>query len=471
MLNLNPYLPGIRSDEVYIIFVKEVEEIKKYIGRIIVPALFFILLLPYLGWLDHEERRFSAFEGIYLIVSLSIAWCLGAIYDNKRKTIALLQDSEGRYRIFSKYSKELVNSFNEVIFQTDEKGKWLYLNPAWKSMSGATVNESLGLHFSKHMDNTSYQAVLKAFAESFHQGNKYFRVDIKLNDSKKGTSWVEAFVKLIYDDAGKFIGTAGILSEINERKHAEEKLVSLNEHLAITSSKLSTAAQLAAGIAHEVRNPMTAILGFVKLIKDGNADKQEYYEIIFSEINRIEQVLNELLLLSKPTGAFFLEKDLKESCNHVVTLLETNAVLNNIQIHKNYDTEPIFLYFDENQIKQVLINMIKNSIESMPNGGNIFVSVYEKNGEVYVSILDEGEGIPENSLKKVGEPFFTTKSSGTGLGLSVCFKIIEKHGGKVFITSELKKGTKIVCVFPAVQPKDISGNNTVQGKELEQSGK
>ncbi|MDW7615409.1 ATP-binding protein [Peribacillus simplex] len=433
----------------------------KYTGRIIVPALFFILILPYLGWLGHEERRFSAFAGIYLLAILSIAWCLGAIYDNKRKTIAILQDSEGRYRIFSKYSKELVNSFNEVIFQTDDKGKWLYLNPAWKSMSGATVNESLGLHFSKHMDMSSYQDVLKAFAESFHQGNKYFRVDIKLN-AKKGTSWVEAFVKLIYDDAGKFIGTAGILSEINERKHAEEKLVSLNEHLAITSSKLSTAAQLAAGIAHEVRNPMTAIMGFVKLIKDGGADKDEYYDIIFSEINRIEQVLNELLLLSKPAEAVFLEKDLKESCNHVVTLLETNAILNNIQIHKNYDTEPIFIYFDENQIKQVLINMIKNSIESMPNGGNIFVSVNEKNGGVFLSILDEGEGIPENSLQKVGEPFFTTKTSGTGLGLSVCFRIIEKHGGKVFITSELKKGTKIVCVFPAVLPSDYKGNENVQ---------
>lgn len=80
------------------------------------------------------------------------------------------------------------------------------------------------------MDNASYQDVLKTFADSFHRGDKYFRADIKLN-AKKGTSWVEAFVKLIYDDAGKFIGTAGILSEINERKHAEEKLVSQNEHL------------------------------------------------------------------------------------------------------------------------------------------------------------------------------------------------------------------------------------------------
>lgn len=86
------------------------------------------------------------------------------------------------------------------------------------------------------------------------------------------------------------------------------------------------------------------------------------------------------------------------------------------------------------------------------------MSIYEKNGEVFVSILDEGEGIPENSLQKVGEPFFTTKSSGTGLGLSVCFKIIEKHGGKVFITSELKKGTKIVCVFPAVQENERNGS-------------
>ncbi|AOH54059.1 hypothetical protein ABE28_006820 [Peribacillus muralis] len=439
----------------------------KYTGRIMVPGLFILVFSPILGFTVLEEGEFSALMGIYFFVVLLLAWCLGAIHDDKRRTIALLQDSEGRYRIFSKYSKELINSFNEVIFQTDHKGKWLYLNPAWKSMSGATVNESLGLHFSKYVDNASYQDVLKSFAESFHEGNRYFRVDIKLRDAKKGSSWVEAFVKLIYDEAGKFIGTAGILSEINERKHAEEKLVSLNEHLAITSSKLSTAAQLAAGIAHEVRNPMTAILGFVKLIRDGGSDKQEYYDIIFSEINRIEQVLNELLLLSKPSGAVFLEKDLTKSCDHVVTLLETNAVLNNIQIHKNYDAEPIFMYYDENQIKQVLINIIKNSIESMPDGGNIYLSIYEKNGEAYVSILDEGEGIPENSLQKVGEPFFTTKSSGTGLGLSVCFKIIEKHGGKVFITSELKKGTKIVCVFPALQSNGIRG---IEKEELSSQG-
>ncbi|MBK5459616.1 MULTISPECIES: histidine kinase dimerization/phospho-acceptor domain-containing protein [unclassified Peribacillus] len=259
-----------------------------------------------------EVHKVSTFAGIYIVAIVSIAWLLGATYDKNRKMIELLKDSEGRYRIFSKYSKELVNSFNEVIFQTDEKGKWLYLNPAWKLMSGTTVNETLGLHFSKSMDNTSYQEVLKTFAESFHQGKKYFRVDIKLNNSKKETTWVEAFVKLIHDEAGKFIGTAGILSEINERKHAEEKLVSLNENLAITSSKLSTAAQLAAGIAHEVRNPMTAILGFVKLIRDGGADKQEYYDIIFSEINRIEQVLNELLLLSKPSEEEFLKKDIKK---------------------------------------------------------------------------------------------------------------------------------------------------------------
>jgi signal transduction histidine kinase len=124
------------------------------------------------------------------------------------------------------------------------------------------------------------------------------------------------------------------------------------------------------------------------------------------------------------------------------------------------------MYFDENQIKQVLINMIKNSIESMPNGGNIFVSIKEKNGEVFLSILDEGDGIPENSLQKVGEPFFTTKTSGTGLGLSVCFRIIEKHGGKVFITSELKKGTKIVCIFPTVQQKQYSENEKVKIRDL-----
>jgi signal transduction histidine kinase len=196
--------------------------------------------------------------------------------------------------------------------------------------------------------------------------------------------------------------TAAYLKLMNVKGGREAQ--SLNEHLAITSL-LSTAAQLAAESV-EVRNPMTAIMGFVKLIKDGGSEKQEYYDIIFSEINRIEQVLNELLLLSKPAEAVFLEKDLKESCNHVVTLLETNAVLNNIQIHKNYDSEPIFMYFDENQIKQVLINMIIYRIDA----GWRKYFVYMKKGEVFVSILTRK--VFENSFKS-GEPFFNTKSSGT----------------------------------------------------------
>ncbi|MGE7781258.1 ATP-binding protein [Peribacillus sp. NPDC097264] len=419
-----------------------------YVGRLVVPTLFSALQLPYIVWLYAESRKVPVVGIFYLAIIAVVAWLLGAVYDKKQRTIELLKDSEGRYRIISKSSKELLNSFNEVIFKTDEKGKWQYLNPAWKMMSGRTVNESLGLHFSKEIDKTSYHRILKAFANSFREGKRYFRVDIKMNNRNNEGSWVEAFVKLVYDDGGEFIGTAGILSEINERKHAEEKLVSLNEHLAITSSKLSTAAQLAAGIAHEVRNPMTSILGFVKLIKDGSENKQEYYDIIFSEINRIEQILNELLLLSKPSKTEFSEKNLIGICNHVLTLLETNAVLNNIQIHKNFDEDPILIYCDENQIKQVLINLIKNAIESMANGGNIFVNIQEKDHEVSIGILDEGEGIPEHSIQKIGEPFFTTKSSGTGLGLSVCFKIIENHGGKVFITSERAKGTKIVCIFP-----------------------
>ena len=373
---------------------------KTCVGRIVVPTLFSLLQLPYIVGLYMNTRKVPAGAILYLVIIAVIAWLLGAVYDKKQKTIELLKDSEGRYRIFSKNSKELFNTFNEVIFKTDEKGKWQYLNPAWKVMSGRSVNESLGLHFSKEIDRTSYQRVLKAFVSSSQQGKRYFRVDIKMNSRKNEVLWVEAFIKLVYDEGGKFIGTAGILSEINERKHAEEKLVSLNEHLAITSSKLSTAAQLAAGIAHEVRNPMTAILGFVKLIKDGKEDKQEYYDIIFSEINRIEQILNELLLLSKPSPIVFRERDVIETCNHVLTLLETNAVLNNIQIHKNFAEQPILICCDENQIKQVWINLIKNAIESMTNGGNIFVTIQDKDQKFLSKYWMKERVFPSILLKK-----------------------------------------------------------------------
>ena len=231
-----------------------------------------------------------------------------------------------------------------------------------------------------------------------------------------------------------------IIRDITERKRTEQ--------LMIKSEKLSVAGQLAAGIAHEIRNPLTAIKGFLQLLNSGIDEKQQYYEIMLSELNRIELILSELLVLSKPKEVLFRKTKVRSLLKDVVTLLDTQANMNNVQIELLIYDENLVINCDENQMKQVFINFIKNSIDAMPKGGMIFIRVKQENDKVKISFIDQGCGIPEEVLKKVGEPFYTTKEKGTGLGVMISYNIIENHNGLVSVTSKVNAGTTFEVTLP-----------------------
>lgn len=231
-----------------------------------------------------------------------------------------------------------------------------------------------------------------------------------------------------------------IVRDIRERKKTEQFL--------IHSEKLNIAGQLAAGIAHEVRNPLTAIKGFFQLMKHGSDPKKPYFDVIFSEIERIESILNELLILAKPKEAKYEEKSLVEILKHVLTLIETQATMNGIEIETAFASSLPPVFCDESQLKQVFINFLKNAIEAMADGGKIFIQVRKINpGQILIRFVDQGEGIPEELLEKVGKPFVTTKENGTGLGLMICYRIIGHHNGDIHIESD-KEGTTIEVTLP-----------------------
>jgi len=231
-----------------------------------------------------------------------------------------------------------------------------------------------------------------------------------------------------------------IIRNITERKKTQELL--------LNSEKLSVAGQLAAGIAHEVRNPLTSIKGFLQLMQSELNTHTSYFDIIESEMNRIELILTELLVLSKPQDLKFEMKELAVIIEHVKALIDTNAIMKNIVINTYYECENMVIRCDENQLKQVFINLLKNSIEAMPDGGKITIEV-KNHGKDKVKILfkDTGSGIPKELLKKIGQPFFTTKENGTGLGIMVSKQIIENHHGTIHIWSD-SKGTIIEIILP-----------------------
>lgn len=231
----------------------------------------------------------------------------------------------------------------------------------------------------------------------------------------------------------------GFLQDVSERKQAEEMIRK--------TELLSVVGQMAAGVAHEIRNPLTSLKGFVQLLKT-NGGKPEYFSIMLSELNRIEFIISEFLVLAKPQAINYRRCAIKPLLEHIITLGKTHAIMHNVQIVSHYAPDLPPIKCEENQVKQVFLNLLKNAIESMPKGGKVTVSVTRQDQMLSISFQDEGCGIPEERIAKLGEPFYTTKESGTGLGLMVSFKIISHHGGKIKVNSKLGEGTTFEVLLP-----------------------
>ncbi|TYS61195.1 PAS domain S-box protein [Sutcliffiella horikoshii] len=238
-----------------------------------------------------------------------------------------------------------------------------------------------------------------------------------------------------------------IFRNITEKREMENQLRK--------SDTLTVVGELAAGIAHEIRNPMTALKGFIQLLQNSMGEDQYamYFDVITSELKRIESIITEFLVLAKPQAISYQRKNTTVIMKETLDLLSAQASLENVQFITSIEEGLPDIYCEPNQLKQVFINILKNAIEVMPKGGTVSVGLEKIEGEqVLISIRDEGTGIPEDKLKKLGEPFYTTKERGTGLGLMVSYKIVEEHNGTIEVSSKLGKGTTFHIKLPIGSP-------------------
>ncbi|MGG1686002.1 ATP-binding protein [Pseudalkalibacillus sp. NRS-1564] len=215
----------------------------------------------------------------------------------------------------------------------------------------------------------------------------------------------------------------------------------------IQSEKLSAIGKLGAGFAHEIRNPLTSIIGFTQLL-DVDEKQANYISIIRAELDRMKNLVNQFVMMGKPTVSERTLKQLNPLVFETVELMKSNAHLHNVELEFDANTENITVCMDSSQIKQVLINFIKNAIEAMPEGGEISVHLTKNEENAVISIEDDGKGMSEEEVKQLGTPFFSTKRSGLGIGLSICFDIMEAHNGEIAIDSEIGKGTKARLILP-----------------------
>lgn len=229
---------------------------------------------------------------------------------------------------------------------------------------------------------------------------------------------------------------------ITEKLELEERLHK--------SDTLTVIGQLAAGIAHEIRNPMTALKGFIQLLEDSMTSQNAmYFQVISTELNRIDTIINEFLILAKPQSIAFERRSLVDIMQETVHLLSAHALLYNIQFDLYFEENLPEIVCEVNQLKKVFINIIKNGIEVMEQGGVITISVRQTaNEHLQIAIKDQGPGIPKEKLRHLGEPFYTTKDRGTGLGLMVSYRVIEEHGGYIVVDSKENLGTTFHIHLP-----------------------
>jgi two-component system, sporulation sensor kinase E len=219
------------------------------------------------------------------------------------------------------------------------------------------------------------------------------------------------------------------------------------------TEKLSVAGQMAAGVAHEIRNPVTVISGYLQLMRRDSPHKP-MIELMLGEVNRIQLLVNEFLFLAKPSEPRYELKSMKDIIGDVLQLFEAQASDSSIKLVFHCPESLPSISCDENQMKQVLVNVIKNGIEAMlEEGGELRISVEVSGQHMSITVSDTGCGITENDLSQIGEPFFTTKENGNGLGVMICRRIVEGHGGSFKLSSKVEEGTTVQIILPLSRKK------------------
>jgi len=341
-----------------------------------------------------------------------------------------LRESEERFR-------QLVEE-SPVGIIIRQKDKWVYLNDtAMKVLGGRKKEDILSQPILRFVHPDDQRRAWDLVGKS----GKAERIERRLVTLDGEVREIEGkSIPIIYEgEQAEYIVFID-MTEINKSKEFLQQ-----------AEKLSSIGELAAGIAHEIRNPLTSLKGFVQLLQGMPLSRDEinqYCGIMLTEIERINLIVSELLLLARPKELDLKHKELRSILENVVILLNTQAILHNVQITADFEQEPLWIHCEENKIKQVFINLIKNAIEAMPQGGEIRLEARRRGDDVVVKVADQGCGIPEDKLGKLGNPFYTTKETGTGLGLMVSYSIIENHRGCISVESKVGRGTTFTVRLP-----------------------
>jgi len=340
------------------------------------------------------------------------------------------------------YTREVVANMANGLISIDSKGKIVSFNLLALELLGIERTEIQGIDLRTLIDfeisdiqSTLTECVPVLDYEIYHPRKAGEMVPLALSATP------------IRDGKGGCDGAVIVLRDLREIKLLQEKVK--------RSEKLAAIGELAAGVAHEIRNPLSSIRGFAQFLRHSLKDKpqeKEYAETMVTEVDRINRVVTDLLTFARPMTVELSPTDITELIEHSVRLVEADALSRDVNIQMKI-SDLTKLPMDANQITQALLNLLLNALQASPPKGNIEIGAEldASNSRLHLWVKDDGPGIRNNLIEKIFEPFYTTHEKGTGLGLAIVHKIAENHNGEIRVNSP-PKGMTRGCCFSIVIP-------------------
>jgi two-component system sensor histidine kinase HydH len=339
------------------------------------------------------------------------------------------------------YTRNVLESMANGLITVDRSLCVATFNPTALEILGKTKEDVAGRPISELLPLEN--EIKKVLSDS----ESILEKEVKITSERKGKDFLFLSVSPLKEpDSHIARGAVIILRDVTMIRELEQKV--------ILSEKFAALGRLSAGVAHEIRNPLNSIRGFIQYFQKKLSLEEEdyrYTDLMITEVDRLNRVISKLLAFSKPREPRLSIRSPYEILDHCIRVIEREAQGEGL-IRTTYADEMPLVLMDTDQITQVFLNILINAVEATPKGGKIFVKCeLDEPGRLRIAVEDTGEGIPKENIDKLFDPFFSTKKKGTGLGLAIVKSIIEAHDGEIDVESEPGKGTRFIITLNTYQ--------------------
>lgn len=430
------------------------KEVRTSIHRLSEKRRIFEIISPFTGktkivlgleMADFDEARQADLHHAVIMAAIVVALGAGALffifviqnYYLVDKTLKTTQD----------YTRQVVAHMANGLLSIDTEGRVVSYNRLALELLDLDEKAVQGMDLGSILD---FETIGITRTLTHHQPVLDREIDYRID--KCPTLPLSISVTPILDENDRCTGAVLVLQDLREIKYLQQKVR--------RAEKLAAIGELAAGVAHEIRNPLSSIKGFAQFLSHTLKDKlqeKEYADIMVREVDRINRVVTDLLTFARPLSLERTRVDLPELVTHTVRLVSADARSKNVEITTQLEDNLIDFQIDENQITQALLNLLLNSLQAVRENGHIIAGAHIQDPEETLNLWveDDGKGIGPEHIDKILDPFFTTRDKGTGLGLAIVHKIVENHHGEIRIESPApgnNVGTRVTLRIPCVFP-------------------